>query len=137
MVQPALTYGCVSAPLSSADIAELNATQTATIKTALGLPHSAHHSALLAAAGITPAHEMIRAACFRAARGALRTEHRLQQAFVSGLAKLAMCPSSLGGSLLPQLFMMSGSNLSAVYLKQLPDGRAAIECRHREPTTGW
>ena len=78
------------------------------MKAALGLPCRAHHSALLAAAGVTPAHELIRGACFRAVRCALRSERRLQQAFLSGLAKLAMNPTSLGGSVLAQLPIVWG-----------------------------
>ena len=38
----------------------------------------------------------------------------LQQAFLSGLAKLAMCPISLGCSLLPQLLNMCGNDFAAV-----------------------
>ena len=126
MVRPALTYGCVPAPLNSADTAELDATQAASIKAALGLPRRAHHSALLAAAGVTPAHELIRGACFRAIRCAMRSEHRLQQAFLSGLAKLAMDPTSLGGSVLAQLVIMCGGDLAAAF--EVAAGRP---CGHR------
>ena len=107
-------YGCVAAPLSSTDAAELSATQAASVKTALGLPRRAHHSALLAAAGICPAHEMVRAACFRAAGSAMRSQHRLYQALLSGLAKLALHRPELGGSLLAQLSDMCSGNFAAV-----------------------
>ena len=79
VVQPAITYGCVAAPLSSADASELMAAQAAS--TALGLPRRAHHTALLAAAEIASAHELVRAASFRAVRCALLSEHRLRQAY--------------------------------------------------------
>ena len=114
VVQPALTFGCAAVPLLSADAAALSTTQAATIKTALGLPRRSHHSALLAAGGIAPAHEVIRAACFRAMCCAMRSDHRLRQAFVSGLAKLAMSPGSLRGSLLEQLLDMCGGEVSGV-----------------------
>ena len=109
MVQPALMYGCVAAPLSSTDAAELSATQAASVKTALGLPRRAHHSALLAAAGICPAHEMV-----RAAGSAMQSQHRLYQALLSGLAKLALHRPELGGSLLAQLSDMCSGNFAAV-----------------------
>lgn len=114
VVQPALTYGCVAAPLSSADVSELMAIQASTVKVALGLPRRAHHTALLAAAEIAPAHELVRAASFRAVHCALMSEQRLREALLSGLAKLAMCPSSLGGSLLTLLLSMCGGVFSAV-----------------------
>ena len=114
VVQPALMYGCVAAPLSSTDAAELSATQAASVKTALGLPRRAHHSALVAAAGICPAHEMVRAACFRAAGSAMQSQHRLYQALLSGLAKLALHRPELGGSLLAQLSDMCSGNFAAV-----------------------
>ena len=120
-MQPALTYGCAAAPLSSADATQLSTTQARIIKAALGLPRRAHHSALLAAVGIAPAHELIRAACFRAVSCAMRSKHRLRQALLSGLAKLATCPVSLGGSLLAQLSRMCGEELAAVL--EVVDGR--------------
>ena len=114
MVQPALTYGCAAVPLNSTDITALSATQSANIKTALGLPRHVHHSALLAAAGIAPMHELVRAASFRALKGALRSDHRLRKAFLSGLTKLAMCPAMLDGSLLAQVLSMCGGDFAAV-----------------------
>ena len=103
----------------------------------LGLPRSAHHSALLAAADIQPAHELLRAACFRTLKDAMRSEHRLQQALLSGITKLAMCPTELVGSLLIQLHEMCDCNLSAllgvaagrpcsdrIYPQRAPDGLA-------------
>ena len=113
-MQPALTYGCAAAPLSSADAMQHSTTQAGIIKAALGLHRCAHHSALLAAAGIAPAHELIRAACFRAVSCAMKSEHRLRRALLSGLAKLATCSVSLGGSLLAQLSRMCGEDLAAV-----------------------
>ena len=44
----------------------------------------------------------------------MKSEHRLRQALLSGLAKLATCPVSLGGSLLAQLSSMCGEDLAAV-----------------------
>ena len=114
VVQPALLYGCMANPLSAANVTELTAIQAATGKTALGLPRRAHHTALLAAAGIAPAHELIRAACFRAVCSAMRSEHRRRQALFSGITKLALCPNWLCGSLLEQLLSMCSDHLAGL-----------------------
>ncbi|KAF0299799.1 hypothetical protein FJT64_027548 [Amphibalanus amphitrite] len=52
VVLPALIFGCETAPLSSTDIERLDSRQASLIKAALGLPRSAHHTALLIAAGV-------------------------------------------------------------------------------------
>ena len=114
VVQPALTYGCVAAPLRSADVSELMAIEATTVKVALGLPRCAHNTALLTVAEIAPAHELARAASFRAVQCALMSVQRLREALLSGLSKLAKCPSSLGGSLLTLLLSMCGGVFSSV-----------------------
>ena len=64
VVLPALTYGCNTAPLRSSDVDRLDALQAACVKVTFGLPRSAHHSALLEAAGLAPVREHLRGAIY-------------------------------------------------------------------------
>ena len=66
LISPALSYGCSIASLGPADMESLGKLQASCIKTAFGLPRTAHHSGLLAASGIPAIHEAATGQIFRA-----------------------------------------------------------------------
>ena len=111
---PTLIFGCETAPLSSSDIERLDARQASLIKAALGLPRSAHHTALLHAAGVPRVGEALRGAVFRAFRGLFRSDHRLRQAYVTALARLAVHPEDLDGSFLGHVYALCRCDFGAV-----------------------
>ena len=114
VVLPALLFGCETAPLCPSDIDRLNARQAALIKSALGLPRSAHHTALLLAAGVPRVDETLRGAVLRAFSGIFRSAHRLRHAYITALARLAVCPDELAGSFLSQVASLCYGDFSAV-----------------------
>ena len=114
VVLPVLVFGCNTAPLRPSDVERLDALQAACVKAAFGLPRSAHHSALLAAAGVAPIQEWLRNAIFCTFRAAMSDGHRLQQVLLTSLAKLALHPSSLEGSFLLQVHQMCNCDFQAV-----------------------
>ena len=114
VVLPALVFGCETAPLSSSDIERLDARQAALIKAALGLPRSAHHSALLLAAGVPRIEEVLRCAAFRAFSGIFCSGHRLHHAYVTGLARLAVHPEELDGSFLGYVHALCHGDFGAI-----------------------
>ena len=114
VVLPALMYGCSTAPLRPSDVDRLDAMQASCVKVAFGLPRSAHHTALLTAAGLAPVRETLRGAIFSTFRSAMTAQHRLNQAMVTSLAKLALCPKDLEGSFLLHVYHMCNRNFRAV-----------------------
>ena len=114
VVLPALLFGCETAPLCPSDIDRLNARQAALIKSALGLPRSAHHAALLLAAGVPRVDEALRGAVLRAFSGIFRSAHRLRHAYITALARLAVCPEELAGSFLSQVASLCYGDFGAV-----------------------
>ena len=103
VVQPALVFGCETAPLTPSDIERLDSQQARLIKAALCLPRSAHHTALLRAVGVPRIEEVLRRAVFHAFCGIFRSDHRLQQAYIAALAVLAVHPEELAGSFVGQV----------------------------------
>ena len=98
VVLPALLFGCSSAPLRPSDVERLDALQATCVKATFGLPRSAHHDALLAAAELAPVHELLRSAVFHTFRAATSTVHRLQQVLLTYLAELTLHHRELEGS---------------------------------------
>ena len=114
LIFPALSFGCSIAPLGPADMERLGKLQASCIKTAFGLPRTAHHSGLLAASGIPAIHEAARGQIFRAYRSAMSSNHRLQQILITSLAKLAVSPSEVEGSFLMHIYTMCNNSFRAV-----------------------
>ena len=116
VVLPALIFGCGTAPLRPSDVERLDKLQATCVKAAFGLPRSAHHTALLTAAGIAPVHECLRGSIFGAFRAAMGSTHphRLQRIFLTSLAHLALHPNDLGGSFISQVHNMCDRDMSAV-----------------------
>ena len=131
VVLPVLLYGCNTAPLRSSDIERLDALQASCVKVAFGLPRSAHHSALLAAAGLPPVHESLRGAALRTFRSAMSGHHRLQQVLTTSVAELALHPSNAAGSFLHQIYAMCNASFGAVM--ELAAGGAIDSDRVRAP----
>ena len=131
VVLPALMFGCNTAPLRPSDVERLDALQASCVKVAFGLPRSAHHSALLAAAGLAPVHESLRNAIFCAFRSAMGAQHRLQQVLQTSLAKLALHTSGMEGSFLAQVYYMCNADFRAVM--ELAAGGAVDSDRVRTP----
>ena len=111
---PALIFGYETAPLSPSDIERLDARQAALVKAALGLPRSAHHTALLLAVGVPRIGEMLRGAVLRAFAGIFRSDDRLHHSYIAALAKLAMHPGELEGSFIGLVYVICGSDFGAV-----------------------
>ena len=76
------------------------------VKAAFGLPRSAHHSALLTASGIPTGQEELRGTILLVFIYAMYSHHRLQQALITSLAKLALNRIELEGSFLLQVYKM-------------------------------
>ena len=131
VVLPALLFGCSSAPLRPSDVERLDALQATCVKAAFGLPRSAHHSALLAAAELAPVHELLRSAVFHTFRSAMSTVHRLQQVLLTYLAELALHHRELEGSFICQVYVMCNRDLRA--LIELAAGNAVDTDRVRTP----
>ena len=131
VVLPTLVFGCNTAPLRPSDVERLDTVQAACVKAALGLPRTAHHSALLAAAEIPPVSEYLRNALFCTFRNALGAQHRLQQVLVTSLATLALHPGALEGSFIYQVYQMCNGDFRA--LLELAAGGAVNADRVRAP----
>ena len=121
VVLPTLEFGCSTAPLRPPDVERLDALQAACVKLTFWLPHYAHHSALLTAAGIPPVHESLRKAIFCAFRSALGDQHRLQQILITSQAKQATSPNTLESPFLLQVHVMGNAEFRAV-LELAADG---------------
>ena len=114
VVLPVLIFGCATTPLRAADVEQLEKMQSNCVKAAFGLPRSAHHSALLAASGIPTVQEELRGTILRVFRSAMCSHHRLQQALITSLAKLALNPIELEGSFLLQVYKMYNNDYREV-----------------------
>ena len=114
VVLPALIFGCETASLSPSDIERLDARQASLIKAALGLLRSAHHTALLLAAGAPRIEEALRGAAFRAFSGIFRSDHRLREVYAAVLVKLAVHPEELSGSFMGHIYAMCNRDLGTI-----------------------
>ena len=112
VVSPALLYGCAVCFLRSEDILRLDSWQATAIKSALRLPRTAHHTALLAALRIPSVQEVLRRALFNTFRDAFRGEHRLRRVLLSDLAHTALNSARLHcpGSLVSHMLSLCGMN---------------------------
>ena len=95
VVSPALTFGCSLCFLKCSDVRRLNSWQATSIKHALRLPRTAHHTALLSALRIPSVHDVLRRDVFNAFRDSFRREHRLRSVLVSSLTRVALCAEPL------------------------------------------
>lgn len=114
IVLPCMTFGCNTAPLSSADLERLDSRQANCIKAALGLPRRSHHSALLAALNLPRVHEVLRADILRTFFQIFVSNHRLRQAFISGIATLAINPSIIAGSFLHHVYTLCNKDFREI-----------------------
>ena len=114
VVVPTLQFACAIAPLSADDSDRLEMCQSDCIKASLGLPRSAHHGALLIAAGVPRIHQLLRGDAFRTFKSIFRTRHRLAEMYLRNLALLSVSPASLSGSFLYQMFEMCNRDFGSV-----------------------
>ena len=116
VVSPVLLYGCAVCFLRSEDISRLDSWQATAIKSALRLPRTAHHTALLAALRIPNVQEILRRALFNAFRDAFRGEHRLRRVLLSDLAHNALNSTRLrcSGSLVSHMLSLCGTNFGTL-----------------------
>ena len=116
IVAPVLIYGCEVCFLSSGDIARLEGWQASAVKSALRLPRTAHHSALMAALRIPSVQALVRRSIFRATQNAFRGQHRLRCVLVSSLAQLATNArfAETSASIVCHLMSLCGGNFMRV-----------------------
>ena len=137
VVTPAMVFGCSLCFLKSADIARLETWQATAIKSALRLPRTAHHSALLAALQVPSVQEVLRRALFHAFRDACRGEHRLRSILLSSLARVSLNVTSahIADSLVSHMLALCGGNLAT--LLRVAGGRIDRELVYApRPTCG-
>ena len=115
VVSPAALFGCSLCCLSSADITLLESWQATAIKSALRLPRTAHHTALLAALHIPKMQDVLRCAIFSAFRSAFRCETRLRSVLLSSLARTVLNRSVCNtSSTVCHMLALCGGNLPAL-----------------------
>ena len=114
VVLPALLFGCEVAPLRAADVQLLEKCQASSLKAALGLPQSAHHSALLTALGVPSIQQLLREGVLRTLQSSFREDHRLRQVLVQAICELPTRPSSLNGSFLGLAADLCGGRLETI-----------------------
>ena len=127
VVSPALLYGCSICLLRSSDISRLEMWQASAIKSALRLPRTAHHTALMAALQIPTVQDTLRRAIFSDFKDAFRDGHRLRRVLISRLARIALnvAPACNNGSLVSHMLILCGGSLER--LLQVAGGRVSQE----------
>ena len=127
VVSPALLYGCAVCFLRSDDISRLDSWQATSVKSALRLPRTSHHTALLAALHIPSVQEALRRALFSAFRDAFRGDHRLRHVLLTHLAHIALnlTHSRYMGSLANHMLSLCGGNIGT--LLRVAGGRVSRE----------
>ena len=136
VVTPTMLFGCSLCFLKSADIARLETWQATAVKSALRLPRTAHHSALLAALQVPSVQGVLRRALFSAFRDAFRGEHRLRSVLLSSLARVTLNETSTQiTSLASHMLELCGGNLGT--LLRVAGGHIDRELVHApRPTCG-
>ena len=130
VVSPAMLYGCALCFLTSTDVARLESWQATAFKSALRLPRTAHHTALLAALNIPRVQSVLRRALFNAFKDAFRGDHRLRCVLLSGIARIALNMTSAcsTGSIVNHMLVLCGGSLER--LLQVAGGRVCPELVH-------
>ena len=115
VVVPSLTFGCDVAPLRPRDVERLDACQSSSVKAALRLPQSARHSALLKALNIPRVQQILRANVLRTLSSCFRSDHRLRQAIIRGLARAVIRPREFDGSFIGQVMDVCNNSLGNLF----------------------
>jgi len=124
VVAPTLIFGGSISALSAADVGRLETWQASALKTAVGLPRWAHHTALIEALRVTRVRDRLRVDALKSFCRAFQSQHRLRTLFIKALAILFSNPNAFSGTFIGSVYDLCGRRWEVMF---------KIACGHIEP----